>query len=437
MLGVSFAEAVMDAIWANSALMASARRAGNPVILKQNQPGVRMLSLLSGYVAASMSLFLAACSNGNGAPSDQPPPDTSALALQPVADGLAFPLYLTAPPGDDRLFVVEKGGRIRIVENGALLPTPFLDVSSLVSRGSEQGLLGLAFHPDYASNGRFFVDYTDTNGDTRIVQYHVSSDANTADPASAHILLTVEQPYSNHNGGQLAFGPDGDLFIGMGDGGSGGDPQGHGQDAGDLLGSLLRIDVDSDTGYAIPADNPWVDSSGARGEVWSIGLRNPWRFSFDRGNGDLYIADVGQNEIEEVNVSPSAGGRSRGRGANYGWNIMEGNSCFSSGSCDRSGLVLPVTQYTHADGCSVTGGYVYRGDAIPSLQGTYFYADFCSGWVRSFRFEDGTATEQRSWPSLAPGGSVPSFGEDARGELYLMSADGGVYRVVSRQSSVD
>ncbi|HET9604703.1 MAG TPA: PQQ-dependent sugar dehydrogenase [Gemmatimonadales bacterium] len=427
----------MDAIWANSALMASARRAGNPVILKQNQPGVRMLSLLSGYVAASMSLFLAACSNGNGAPSDQPPPDTSALALQPVADGLAFPLYLTAPPGDDRLFVVEKGGRIRIVENGALLPTPFLDVSSLVSRGSEQGLLGLAFHPDYASNGRFFVDYTDTNGDTRIVQYHVSSDANTADPASAHILLTVEQPYSNHNGGQLAFGPDGDLFIGMGDGGSGGDPQGHGQDAGDLLGSLLRIDVDSDTGYAIPADNPWVDSSGARGEVWSIGLRNPWRFSFDRGNGDLYIADVGQNEIEEVNVSPSAGGRSRGRGANYGWNIMEGNSCFSSGSCDRSGLVLPVTQYTHADGCSVTGGYVYRGDAIPSLQGTYFYADFCSGWVRSFRFEDGTATEQRSWPSLAPGGSVPSFGEDARGELYLMSADGGVYRVVSRQSSVD
>jgi glucose/arabinose dehydrogenase len=437
MLGVSFAEAVMDAIWANSALMASARRAGNPVILRQNQPGVRMLSLLSGYVAASMSLFLAACSNGNGAPSDQPPPDTSALALQPVADGLAFPLYLTAPPGDDRLFVVEKGGRIRIVENGALLPTPFLDVSSLVSRGSEQGLLGLAFHPDYASNGRFFVDYTDTNGDTRIVQYHVSSDANTADPASAHILLTVEQPYSNHNGGQLAFGPDGDLFIGMGDGGSGGDPQGHGQDAGDLLGSLLRIDVDSDTGYAIPADNPWVDSSGARGEVWSIGLRNPWRFSFDRGNGDLYIADVGQNEIEEVNVSPSAGGRSRGRGANYGWNIMEGNSCFSSGSCDRSGLVLPVTQYTHADGCSVTGGYVYRGDAIPSLQGTYFYADFCSGWVRSFRFEDGTATEQRSWPSLAPGGSVPSFGEDARGELYLMSADGGVYRVVSRQSSVD
>jgi glucose/arabinose dehydrogenase len=391
-----------------------------------------MLSSLLGRLAASMPLLLAACSSGNGAPSDQPPADTSALVLEQVAKGLAFPLYLTAPPGDDRLFIVEKGGRIRIVENGTLRPDPFLDISSLVSGGSEQGLLGLAFHPDYESNGRFFVDYTDRGGDTRIVQYHVGSDANAADPASAHMLLTVHQPYSNHNGGQLAFGPDGYLYVGMGDGGSGGDPQGHGQNAGDLLGSLLRLDVSADTGYAIPPDNPWVDSAGARGEVWSIGLRNPWRFSFDRSNGDLYIADVGQNEIEEVDVSPRASGG--GRGANYGWNIMEGNSCFSSGSCDRSGLVLPATQYTHADGCSVSGGYVYRGDAIPSLQGTYFYADFCSGWVRSFRYVNGTATEQRSWPSLAPGGNVPSFGEDANGELYVMSANGGVYRVVGRGS---
>jgi glucose/arabinose dehydrogenase len=391
-----------------------------------------MLSSLLGRLAASMPLLLAGCSSGNGAPSDQPPADTSALVLEQVAKGLAFPLYLTAPPGDDRLFVVEKGGRIRIVEDGTLRPDPFLDISSLVSGGSEQGLLGLAFHPDYESDGRFFVDYTDRAGDTRIVQYHVSSDANAADPASARILLTVDQPYSNHNGGQLAFGPDGYLYVGMGDGGSGGDPQGHGQDARDLLGSLLRLDVSADTGYAIPPDNPWVDSAGARGEVWSIGLRNPWRFSFDRSNGDLYIADVGQDEIEEVDVSPRASGG--GRGANYGWNIMEGNSCFSSGSCDRSGLVLPATQYTHADGCSVSGGYVYRGDAIPSLQGTYLYADFCSGWVRSFRHVNGTATEQRSWPSLAPGGNVPSFGEDANGELYVMSADGGVYRVVSRGS---
>lgn len=389
-----------------------------------------MLSSYVGYLTASMSLCVASCASGNGAPSDQPPGDTSALALQKVADGLAFPLYLTAPAGDDRLFIVEKGGRIRIVENGTLLPTPFLDISSQVSGGSEQGLLGLAFHPDYASNGRFFVDYTDADGNTRIVQYHVGSNASTADPASARLLLTVEQPYSNHNGGQLAFGPDGYLYIGMGDGGSGGDPQGNGQDASDLLGSLLRLDVSADTGYAIPSDNPWADSSGARGEVWSIGLRNPWRFSFDRSTGDLYIADVGQNEIEEVDVSPRSDGG--GRGANYGWNIMEGNSCFEAGSCDRNGLVLPVTQYTHADGCSVTGGFVYRGDAIPSLQGTYFYADFCSGWVRSFRYAGGTAGDQRNWPSLAPGGSVPSFGEDARGELYVMSADGGVYKVVER-----
>lgn len=390
-----------------------------------------MLPPLKGILAAICALAIAACSNGNGAPSDQPPADTSTLTLERVADGLSFPLYLTAPPGDARFFIVEKGGRIRIIADGALRPDPFLDISSLVSGGSEQGLLGLAFHPDYASNGRFFVDYTDTNGDTRIVQYKVGADPNQADPASARILLTVEQPYSNHNGGQLAFGPDGYLYVGMGDGGSGGDPQGHGQNAGDLLGSLLRLDVSADTGYAIPSDNPWADSSGARGEVWSIGLRNPWRFSFDRSNGDLYIADVGQNEIEEVDVSPRASGG--GRGANYGWNIMEGNSCFSSGSCDRSGLVLPATQYTHADGCSVSGGYVYRGDAIPSLQGTYFYADFCSGWVRSFRYENGHATEPRSWPSLAPGGNIPSFGEDSHGELYVMSADGGVYRVVNRE----
>lgn len=394
-----------------------------------------MLSSPLGCLVASISLSLAACSSGNGAPSDGPPADTSGLALQQVAAGLSFPLYLTAPPGDERLFIVERGGRIRIVENGALRPSPFLDISALVSGGSEQGLLGLAFHPDYASNGRFFVDYTDTNGDTRIAEYHVSGDANVADPASAHILLAVEQPYSNHNGGQLAFGPDGHLYVAMGDGGSGGDPQGHGQDPGDLLGSLLRLDVSADTGYAIPSDNPWADSSGARGELWNIGLRNPWRFSFDRGTGDLYIADVGQGEIEEVDVSPRATGG--GRGANYGWNIMEGDACYASGSCDRSGLVLPATQYSHAHGCSVTGGYVYRGDDIPSLQGTYFYSDFCSGWVRSFRYENGAATEPRGWPSLAPGGSVPSFGEDARGELYVMSADGGVYRVVSRQSSVD
>ncbi len=352
--------------------------------------------------------------------------------LQRVASDLAFPLYLTSPPGDTRLFVVEKGGRIRIIEGDSVLAKPFLDLSAEVSGGGEQGLLGLAFHPDYTSNGRFFVDYTGTDGDTRIVQFHVSADPDQADASSAHVLLTVAQPYSNHNGGQLAFGPDGYLYIGMGDGGSGGDPQGHGQSAADLLGSILRLDVAADSGYAVPADNPWADSVGARGEVWNIGLRNPWRFSFDRVSGDLYIADVGQNEIEEVDVSPRADGG--GRGANYGWNRMEGRSCYGGRSCDTTGLVLPVVQYHHSDGCSVSGGYVYRGKRIPALDGHYFYADYCSGWVKSFRMENGKATDERSWPSLAPGGSIPSFGEDAAGELYVMSANGSVYRIVKGAS---
>ncbi len=378
----------------------------------------------SPFIGAGLAVVLAACSSTNGAPPD----GTDGVALALVAEGLSFPLYLTAPPGDRRLFILEKGGRIRIVRNDSLLPEPFLDISSQVSNGSEQGLLGLAFHPDYASNGRLFIDYTDTDGDTRIAEYHVGADPEHADAASARILLTIAQPYSNHNGGQVAFGPDGYLYIGMGDGGSGGDPQGHGQDPGDLLGSILRIDVNGAAPYAVPPDNPWADSAGARGEIWDIGLRNPWRFSFDRATGDLYIADVGQSTQEEVDVSTSASGG--GRGINYGWNRMEGQSCFRSGSCDRSGLALPVVQYTHADGCSISGGYVYRGSAIPALHGHYFYADFCQGWVRSFRLENGVAADQRAWPELAPGGNIPSFGEDAAGELYVISADGSVYRIV-------
>jgi glucose/arabinose dehydrogenase len=361
------------------------------------------------------------------------PPSSPAeleIGLEPVATGLAFPLALTAPPGDPRLFIVEKDGRIRIVRDGALLERPFLDVSSLVSRGSEQGLLGLAFDPDYSSNGRFFVNYSDTEGDTRVVAYRVSGDPDLADAATAEILLTIEQPFSNHNGGHLTFGPDGFLYIAMGDGGSGGDPQGNGQDRLDLLGSLLRIDVRGASGYTIPPDNPFAGMADARPELWDIGLRNPWRFSFDRGTGDLYIADVGQNEREEINVAlASTGG---GHGANYGWNIMEGTACFVGTECDTSGLVLPVLEYGHSEGCSVTGGYVYRGSAIPDLAGHYFYADFCEGWVRSFRFAGGAVTAERDWPELAPGGQVPSFGEDAAGELYVLDAGGTVYRIVAR-----
>ena len=378
-------------------------------------------------IGGTATLLATAFACGSEPPSS---PGELEIGLEPVATGLAFPLALTAPPGDPRLFIVEKDGRIRIVRDGTLLERPFLDVSSLVSRGSEQGLLGLAFDPDYSSNGRFFVNYSDTEGDTRVVRYRVSGDPDLADAATAEILLTIEQPFSNHNGGHLAFGPDRLLYVAMGDGGSGGDPQGNGQDRLDLLGSLLRIDVRGASGYTIPPDNPFVGLTDARPELWDIGLRNPWRFSFDRSTGDLYIADVGQNEREEINVAlRSAGG---GHGVNYGWNIVEGTACFVGSECDTSGLTPPVLEYDHSEGCSVTGGYVYRGSAIPDLVGHYFYADFCEGWVRSFRFAGGEVNAERDWPELAPGGQVPSFGEDASGELYVLDAGGTVYRIVAR-----
>lgn len=384
------------------------------------------------WLVAFPFITASGCGDAAGPEPQEPLPAGEAdVTLAPVANGLSFPLLLTAPPGDQRLFIVEKGGRIRIVANGALLEQPFLDISASVSRGSEQGLLGLAFSPAYATDGRFFINYTDTQGDTHVSAWTVSTDPNVADAASERVLLTVEQPYSNHNGGHLAFGPDSYLYIGMGDGGSGGDPQGHGQDGSDLLGSLLRLDVSGADGYAIPVDNPFVGSADdLRGELWDIGLRNPWRFSFDRATGDLYIADVGQSSREEINaVTAAAGG---GRGINYGWNVMEGLQCFGGGHCDQGGLTLPVLDYGRGDGCSVTGGFVYRGSAIPELQGQYFYSDYCQGWVRSFRLVNGVATDQRQWPTLAPGGSVPSFGEDVDGELYVIDASGSVYRIVAQ-----
>ncbi|MCU0621746.1 MAG: PQQ-dependent sugar dehydrogenase [Gemmatimonadales bacterium] len=353
------------------------------------------------------------------------------LALEPVVTGLAFPLVLTAPAGDARLFIVEKNGRIRIVKNGSLLPTPFLDITSLTSKGGEQGLLGLAFDPQYASNGRFFVSYTDGGGGNVLASYQVSSgNPDVANPASAAIRLQVAQPFANHNGGHIAFGPDGFLYLGIGDGGSGGDPQGNGQDPTDLLGSTLRLDVRGATGYEVPSSNPFVGIAGRRAELWDLGLRNPWRFSFDRATGDLYIADVGQNELEEVNVATAASGGGRGR--NYGWAITEGGACFGSGGCDRTGLTEPVLDYSHAEGCSVTGGYVYRGSAIAGLAGTYFYSDYCGGWVRSFRAVGGVATEQREWAGLDTGAQVVSFGEDAAGELYVLTSAGSVSRIVTR-----
>src|SRR6476469_2951873 len=315
-------------------------------------------------------LAFAACgAGGAGGLTEPPPPDGPVpVALQEVAAGLVFPLYLTAPPGDPRLFIVEKGGAIRIVKDGGLLPAPFLDLSSRVSSGAEQGLLGLAFDPAYAANGRFVVHYTDVSGNTTIAAYRVTADnPDLADPASEAVLLTVEQPFANHNGGQILFGPDGMLYIGLGAGGGGGDPGGRGQSLTDLLGDILRVDVTSGTSYTVPPDNPFVGRADARPEVWSYGLRNPWRFSFDAATGDLYIADVGAGAWEEVDVvTPAAGA-----------------------GCDPSQFTLPVLEYAHSQGCSISGGYVYRGAAIPALQGHYFYADYCSGWVRSFRLQDG------------------------------------------------
>ena len=359
-------------------------------------------------------------------------PLPTTLNLELFASGLSSPVYLTAVPNDpQRVFVVEQVGRIRIIRNGQLLATPFLDIRSRVQSGGEQGLLSVAFHPNYANNGWFFVNYTDRagNGDTQVERYTVSaSNPDSANPASAHAVITIDQPFSNHNGGQLQFGPDGKLYIGMGDGGSGGDPQGHGQNRATLLGDLLRLDVDqANVTYRIPPDNPYAGSTQFRQEIWAYGLRNPWRFSFDPTSSMLYIADVGQGAWEEINAVPVSQA-----GVNYGWVIMEGNHCYppSTTNCNQSGLRLPVHEYSHAGGnCSVTGGYVYRGTRIPGIVGHYFYADLCESVLRSFRLDNGAATDHRSWPS---GGlsQVSSFGVDAAGELYVLNLGGQIYKIV-------
>ncbi len=351
------------------------------------------------------------------------PPLPAALTVVQIVTGLSSPVFLTAPANDPRLFIVEQPGRIRIVQNGALLPTAFLDVSSQISSGGERGLLGLAFHPRYASNGFFYVNFTGTDGHTRVMRYTVSSNPNIATASSAKLIIRVDQPYANHNGGMITFGPDGMLYIGMGDGGSGGDPQNHAQNRGDLLGDMLRLNVDVGDPYTPAAGNPYLSTPGALPEIWAYGLRNPWRFSFDRGAPNLYIGDVGQNAREEVNVVAATAA-----GINYGWRIMEGTQCYSPASCTQTGLTLPVLDYTHASGgCSITGGYVYRGSAIPEIAGHYFYSDYCAGFLRSFRYANGSATEMRDWDLTL--GSVLSFGEDAAGELYVLTGDGRVSRI--------
>lgn len=372
--------------------------------------------------------LLAACSSES---TTRPPASALAsLKLQTVTSNLSAPVFLTAPSGDTtRLFVVEQGGKIKILErtSGAELGT-FLTLTGITS-GGERGLLGLAFDPQYHSNGSFYVYYTDTSGTIIIARFLVSAtNPNVADPASQAILVSIPHPtFANHNGGMLAFGPDGCLYAGVGDGGSGGDPNNHAQNLTSRLGKLLRIDPSTGAACTNGGVNPFLLTGGDQ-LVWSYGLRNPWRFSFDRD--DLYIGDVGQNAREEINVSA---GPNAGKGLNYGWRLMEGSACFNpTTNCQTGTLTLPIVEYTHDNGaCSAIGGYVYRGQAAPAIQGTYFYADFCAGFVRSFRLNNGSAIERTEWPLLAAP-SISSFGQDGLGELYLTTLSGTVFRIVPK-----
>ncbi len=370
-----------------------------------------------------------------GATATRAPQANPTLDLVPVVMGLSQPLFIThAGDGSGEIYVVEKAGRVEVAKDGVKRTVPFLNITDRVrSSGSEQGLLGLAFHPNYKTNGWFYVNYTDLNGDTVIARYTASGDRRVADANSQKQILFVAQPYANHNGGNLIFGPDGMLWIGLGDGGSAGDPQRNGQNKAALLGKMLRIDVDRGDPYAIPRDNPFVNDPGARGEVWAFGLRNPWRYSFDRATGDLYIADVGQNAWEEIDFV-AAGTRG---GMNFGWNRMEGAHCYppSVTNCDPGGVTLPVAEYRNPqEGCSVTGGYVYRGKQFPGLSGIYFFSDYCNPTLWSLkRSSDGTWTRTEAIPRVSGSPGFSSFGEDEAGELYLTGLNNGIiYQLVGK-----
>ena len=388
-------------------------------ILGQAQTG---RSLTIALLAAMSAL---SCGGSNVGPGPGPPPPVVVrYELQSVVSGLTNPLDVQVPPdGSDRIFTVEQDGIIRVVQGGVLVAAPFLDIRSRVTSGGERGLLGLAFHPNYASNRRFFLNYTRTVGgqlQSVVAEYQSSTtNPNVAD-STERILLTLDQPFDNHNGGQVVFGPDGYLYIGFGDGGSGGDPFGNGQNLDRLLGKILRIDVDSALPYAVPPDNPFVGQAGAREEIWAFGLRNPWRFSFDRINGRLFVADVGQDSFEEVDLVT--------KGGNYGWNIMEGTHCFQPPTgCDTTGLELPIVDYSHSEGSSITGGYVYRGTLNPELRGLYVFGDFVTGRIWTL-----TETSPGMWTRallLDTNLNISSFGLDAAGELLVADYNGAVYRL--------
>ena len=366
------------------------------------------------------------------------------IETERIASGLTAPILVTAPPGNlSRIVVVQQDGRVIIIEEDVVLGTPFLDISADVLHLDEQGLLGLAFHPNYAVNGFFYVNYIESgSGDTVIERYTVSANPNVADGGSAFEILRYAQPFANHNGGHIAFGPnDGYLYIASGDGGSFNDPLDSGQTMNTMLGKILRIDVDGGSPYAIPASNPFVGVGGALDEIWSYGLRNPWRFSFDRANGDMYIGDVGQGEFEEVSFQPGA---SIG-GENYGWRIAEGFECLGGGgTCGTNpGFTPPIHAYAHTEGRSITGGYVYRGSAIASLQGTYFFADFSFSRIWSFDYDGATVSNfAERTADLTPynGGavnSIASFGEDGAGEIYICDHFGEIFRIVSDDKDGD
>lgn len=352
------------------------------------------------------------------------------ISLEPFVSVPRQITYLThAGDGSGRIFLVEKTGRVSIIADGRVLDNPFLDISDVVaSKSSEQGLLSIAFAPDYEQNGEFYVNYTSRtgDGDTTIARYRVSDDPNVADTSSGQVILTIDQPAANHNGGQLQFGPDGYLYIGTGDGGNANDPWDNAENLGALLGKMLRIVVSGQEAYAIPHDNPFIERNDVRAEIWAYGLRNPWRFSFDRLIGDLYIADVGQNKWEEVDYQPA---QSSG-GEHYGWDTTEGTHCFEpADGCDTAGITMPVVEYGHDQGCSITGGYIYRGQDYPQLTGVYFYADYCTGFVWALRRgDDGGWRNARVFASDL---NIASFGEDEMGELYVLDLGGAVHRLAA------
>jgi glucose/arabinose dehydrogenase len=389
---------------------------------------IARLTKSSVCIAAVTLCVMCAC--GGSSSSTPAQPSSVKITLVSSISGFSSPVGIqTLNDGTRRLFVVEQGGTIRIVQNSAIVATPFLDIRSKVTSGGEEGLLGLAFHPNYVQNGRFFVHYdrtVNTQAQSVIAEYARSaSDPNVADPASERILLTVNQPFGNHKGGQLAFGPDGFLYIGLGDGGSENDPLGNGQNTNTMLGKLLRIDVNTTTAgkqYGIPADNPFA-SGGGLPEIFAFGLRNPWRFSFDTATGRLFVGDVGQDKFEEVDLVT--------RGNNLGWNVMEATHCFNpSSGCNMTGLTLPIAEYSHSEGNAVMGGYVYHGSLIPALQNAYVFGDFGSGniWMLT---ESASGTWTRSL-LLASGLNISSFGQDVNGELFVVDYSGKVWQIAAQ-----